>query len=171
MKLVGAFFVLFASGGIGFLFAQELVRRNKEMEELCQLLKTILGDIRYMRSTLPEAIGRAKKRHNGTYQLFLSEMEERLQQAQEGTFSQIWKVSVQNGLCTAALQDEDKQKMIRFGEAISSAEREMIILSFEQYIDELQHGIQEAQRTIKDKVKLYRSLGVLSGIFLVVLFL
>lgn len=171
MKIIGAIFVLFASGGIGFLYARELMRRNKEIEELCQLLKMILGDIRYMRSTLPEAIAKAKKRHGGSYRLFLCEVEEGLQEANGVTFSQIWDMSVKRGLCTGALNEEDKQKMIRFGEAISSADRETIILYFEQYIDELQQINQELQRTVKDKVKLYRSLGVLSGIFLVVLFL
>lgn len=171
MKIIGAVFVLFASGGIGFLYARELMRRNKEIEELCRLLKMILGDIRYMRSTLPEAIARAKKRHGGSYQLFLCEVEECLQEASGTTFSQIWEMSMKRGLRTGALNEEDKQKLIHFGESISSADRETIILHFEQYIDELQQINQELKRTVKDKVKLYRSLGVLSGIFLIVLFL
>ena len=78
MKIVGAAFVLISSGGIGFLYAQQLIKRVREMEELYQLLKLILGDIRYMRTTLPEAVEKARKRHKGSFQTFLFEVEERL---------------------------------------------------------------------------------------------
>ena len=71
MKIVGAAFVLISSGGIGFLYAQQLIKRVREMEELYQLLKLILGDIRYMRTTLPEAVEKARKRTKKRCWLFM----------------------------------------------------------------------------------------------------
>jgi len=73
------------------------------------------------------------------------------------------------GLSTSSLNAEDKQKVIQFGEMISSAERETIMACFEQYISEVNAEIVEVHNTAASKVKLYRSLGVLTGIFIVVL--
>ena len=171
MKIVGAAFVLISSGGIGFLYAQQLIKRVREMEELYQLLKLILGDIRYMRTTLPEAVEKARKRHKGSFQTFLFEVEKRLRESPGISFADIWKEAIKNGLSLCALKEEDKQKLMCFGDAISAVDRETLMQCFEQYLYELQQEASELQRACAAKVKLYRCLGIMSGFFLVILFI
>jgi len=45
------------------------------------------------------------------------------------------------------------------------------MLCFEQYISELKEEINDISRVAGTKIKLYRSLGVLAGVFIVVLFI
>ncbi len=171
MKLLGAILVMTASCGIGFLYAGELKKRKTELEELHILMKLFLGDIRYMRTALPEAISKAMLRHQGSYSAFLQEIADVMSQSPGIAFSDIWKTAVVNSLRQSSLNDTDKQRLIRFGETISYADRESIISCFEQYIEELREEINETHRVAGTKAKLYRSLGVLAGVFIVVLFI
>lgn len=171
MKVFGAVLVIIASCGIGCLYADEIKRRKHELEEQYVLMRLILGDVRYMRATLSEAVNRAIKRHKGSYLEFLNEVAESLAEAPGISLSDIWERAVTNGLRCSALKTEDKQKMISFGESICSSECEIVISCFEEYICELKNRISELQDCMSAKGKLYRSLGLLTGLFIVVLFL
>ena len=171
MKILGAILVMMASCGIGFLYAGEINRRKMELEEQYNLMKLILGDIRYMRAVLPEAINKAIIRHQGSYMRFLKIISELLSESPGITFSDIWSTAVEKGLTQSALQQTDKQMLKRFGESVSLADRENTMLCFEQYISELKDEIEEISRVAGTKMKLYRSLGILTGAFIVVLFI
>ena len=169
MKLLGIVFVLISTGGIGFLCASELRRRKNQLEEQLALLKLMLGDIRYMKATLPEAIGKALRRHTGVYLDFLRETEEKLTNSPGIELSKIWSEAVKKGLHTSSLTKEDKENLIAFGDSICSLDRESLIASFEQYSEELNQEIHRIQEVIAPKTKLYRSIGILVGIFIVVI--
>lgn len=171
MKVIGSILVMIASCGIGFLYAGELVRRKKELEEQYNLMKLILGDVRYMRATLLEAVNRAIRIHKGSYLEFLEEISACLTDAPGIALSDIWKNAVEKALCRSALNNEDKQNIILLGENLSGAERENVIACFEEYLDGLKIRIAESGNCLPTKTRLYRSLGVLAGAFIVVLFM
>lgn len=170
MKLAGSVLVMIASSGIGFLYASEIKKRKYVLEELHNLLKLLLGDIRYMRASLCEAIGNAKRRHHGSFAGFLEEISELMSDSPGVALQDIWKQAVVKGLGNVSLNQEDKQRMIVFGGGISSPERDTVIACFEQYIEETEVKIKEVHNMAASKVKLYRSMGVLTGIFIVILF-
>jgi len=134
-------------------------------------MRLILGDIRYMRATLPEAINKAIIRHQGSYAEFMKTIAERLAEAPGISFSDIWKNAVEKSLRQSSLNETDKQMLKGFGESLSVADREHVMLCIEQYINELKEEINEINRVVGTKTKLYRSLGVLTGVFIVVLFI
>jgi len=171
MKILGAILVMTASCGIGFFCAGEVDKRKKELEEQYNLIRLIFGDIRYMRATLPEAVNKAIVRHQGSYSLFLRIIADRLSEAPGISLSDIWNDAVSNGLKQSSLKESDKQTLKNFGESVSLADRENVMMCFEQYISELKEEINGIKRAAGAKVKLYRSLGVLAGVFIVVLFI
>lgn len=171
MKVIGAVFVMVASCGIGFLFAGELNKRKRNLEEQYRLMSLLLGDIRYMRATFPEAISKAITRHRGGYELFLKMVLEMLSEASGKSLAEVWTMAVEKGLKQSALTESDKQRLRQFGEIIEFSDRENIVRCFEQYLGALKEEISEINRVVKTKTRLYRSLGVLAGVFIVVLFI
>lgn len=171
MKLIGSVLVMISSCGIGFLYADEVRKRKEELEELYYLMKLILGDIRYMRATFPEAITKAMKRHTGSYSGFLNCIFEKMSDASGVAFQDIWKNAANIGLAYSAISVEDKQKLVRLGETINVTDRELVMSSFELYISELKEDINGLQSDAQVKKKFYRSIGVLAGIFIVVMFM
>lgn len=171
MKVIGAVLVMVASCGIGFLFAGELIKRKRNLEEQYRLMSLLLGDIRYMRATLPEAISKAITRHRGSYDLFLKAVLEMLCEGSGKSLAEVWIMAVEKGLKQSALTESDKQQLRQFGEAIEFSDRENIVMCFEQYLGVLKEEISEINRVVRTKTRLYRSLGVLAGVFIVVLFI
>ena len=134
-------------------------------------MRVILGDIRYMRATLPEAISKGIVRHHGSYSGFLKAVADMLEEAPGICFSDIWQKAVKDCLHQSALKEADKQILINFGESVSVADREHVMMCFEQYLDTLKDEIDGVSRVAGTKTKLYRSLGVLTGVFIIVLFI
>jgi len=171
MRIIGAVLVMVASCGIGFLFAAEVSKRRKELEEQYSLMRLLLGDIRYMRDSFPEAIRKEMLRHKGSYDSFLNAVSERLCEAAGQSFAEIWRTAVESELQQSALTEADKQRMKYFGESITYTDRENVMMCFEHYLEELKEEIDGTNRVAGTKMKLYRSLGVLAGVFIIVLFI
>ncbi len=171
MKLIGALMVMFSSCGIGFWFAGEIYKRKEELEEQYNLLKMMLGDIRYTRASFPESVEKAGKRHRGSYSAWLEELAKQIEASPGVTIADIWKAAVDVGLYQSALTKEDRKRFVEFGELLRVQERENVIAGFELYLSELEDEIDKVRGAITTKRKLYRSMGILIGIFIVVLFI
>lgn len=171
MKLIGAVMVMFSSCGIGFLFAREIYKRKEELEEQYSLLKMMLGDIRYTRASFPESVDKAGKRHRGSYSAWLEELSKQMEASPGVTIADIWKGAADAGLYQSSLTKEDRQRFMEFGELLRVPERENVITGFELYLSELEEEIDRIRSVITVKTKLYRSMGILIGIFIVVLFI
>lgn len=162
---------MFSSCSIGFLFARELCKRKEELEEQYNLLKLMLGDIRYTRASLPESVDKARKRHEGSYFLWLEEIAKRMENSPGVTIADIWKDAADVGLYQSSLTKEERKKFVEFGELLRVHERENVIAGFEIYLSELEDEIVKIRGVVTMKTKLYRSMGILIGIFIVILFI
>ena len=69
----------------------------------------------------------------------------------------------------AALTKEDKEEFARFGESLGYLDVEMQKNAMKLYLKELEQKIEYLQKEIPQKRKLYQSLGVMGGIFLLIL--
>lgn len=163
--------VLAASSGIGFLYSFELRKRLEEINELCRVFKVILGDIRYTRASLPEAIKSAFARHDGSYHDFLHDMTEQLEHSPGISLGNIWSNICQKTLKESSLSKQDKKQLIDFGERIGFTDREQQMGEFELFIGYLEEEASAINGIIAAKAKLYRSLGVLIGVFIIIILL
>ena len=135
------------------------------------MLKMMLGDIRYTRASFPESVEKAKKRHRGSYSVWLEEIAKQMEASSGVTIADIWKSAADLGLYQSALSKEDRKRFVEFGELLRVQERENVIAGFELYLSELEDEINKICDVITAKTKLYRSMGILIGIFIVVLFI
>ena len=69
----------------------------------------------------------------------------------------------------SSLRREEKEKLGRLGEGLGYLDLEMQLSTMELYLEQLEGDIQRAEEEIQSKQRLYRSLGVAGGIFLVIL--
>nr|MDE7326293.1 stage III sporulation protein AB [Lachnospiraceae bacterium] len=69
LKIAGSAAVLLACAGFGFFAASEVERRERQLRMLYASFLLIQGDIRYRRSSLPEAFLMAVKKE-GDFAVF-----------------------------------------------------------------------------------------------------
>lgn len=169
MKILGCIMVIGASSGIGFFFSNEMRCRLEDLKELKKMVGLLRGDIRYANTPLPEALGAITRRHNGSFNNFFKNVSTRLCELSGQTFAQIWQEGVVKELIDTSLSKKDKLLLTQFGDNLGYLDKEMQMNVIDLYISQLEEEIKEMTKTLKEKSYLYNSLGVMAGIFIVVI--
>ncbi len=169
VKIIGICLILCSSTAIGFECSSRLKERIGELESIRKLLLMLRGEIKYSHSTLSEAFYTIGKRLKSSYGVFLLKAAEEMDSMEGQTLAQIWENCVNGELKESALKKEDKEKLIHLGSQLGYLDTEMQISTIELYLEQVQEEIKNATENFKRNGKLYRTLGVMAGIFLVIL--
>lgn len=169
MKIIGCIMVVLSSAGVGFYYSSEIKSRIDDLKELQKLIGLLRGDIRYASTPLPEAIHSISKRHNGKFFPFFNCISIQLEELSGRTFSQIWKSATECELMNSSLTKKDKLHLIQFGDTIGYLDKEMQLNTLDLYLSQLDYEISDLSKTVKEKSYLYRTLGITSGIFIIIL--
>lgn len=169
MKIIGCILVIASSTGMGFFFSNEMKCRIDDLRELRKLIGLLRGDIRYANTPLPEAISSITRRHSGNYDTFFGFISSKLRELSGHTFSEIWKEGVEKQLADTSLSKKDKLHMIQFGENLGYLDKDMQMNTIDQYISQLEDEIKELSKTVKEKAYLCNTLGIMAGIFIIII--
>ena len=82
---------------------------------------------------------------------------------------ELWQAEIKTRLSGTHLKREDREQLAGLGEVLGYLDLEMQLSSMELYLEQLELRIREAQEAAQTKQRLYQSLGVAGGIFLVIL--
>lgn len=170
-KIIGCILVVLSSAGMGFFFSNEMKCRIEDLKELRKLIVLLRGDIRYGSTPLPEAISIIARRHNGCFQAFFTKVSSKLNELSGVTFSRIWKEAVENDLTDTSLNKKDKSQLIHFGDNLGYLDKDMQMNTLDLYLTQLEDEIQELTKTVKEKAYLYKSLGIMAGVFISIVML
>lgn len=171
MKMIGCVLVITSSAGMGLYFSAVLKSRIDELKELKKIVLLLRGNIRYTNTPLPEAMESISKRYEGSFNTFLHIVIEQLQNLSGATLSDIWRNAVEKGLKGFSLTKLDKESLLNFGSNLGYLDKDMQLGTIDLYIAQLEAEIEEATRTAKEKSYLYKSLGILGGIFISIIML
>lgn len=169
MKIIGCILVIASSTGMGFFFSNDMKCRIEDLKELKKLIGLLRGDIRYANTPLPEAIGAITRRHNGNYNAFFQNVSSRLSELSGHTFSVIWKEAVWKELGDTSLSKKDKLHLIQFGDNLGYLDKDMQMNTIDLFLSQLEDEIRDITKTVKEKAYLYNTLGVMAGIFIIII--
>lgn len=171
IKIVGCVLILSSSAGMGWYFSGELRGRIQDLKDLKRILSLLRGDIRYANTPLPEAVQALSVRHDGKYKIFFSKIAERLIELGGVSFSDIWKEAIEKELINTSLNKKDLQTLTQFGENLGYLDKEMQLNTIDLYLSQIDEEIKDLSKNVKEKSYLYNSLGILGGIFIMILML
>jgi stage III sporulation protein AB len=169
MKIIGCILVIVSSTGMGFYFSNEMRCRIEDLRELRKLIGLLRGDIRYANTPLPEAINSITRRQNGNFNAFFSYVSTKLRELSGHTFSEIWKEAVQKKLEGTSLSKKDKLHLTQFGESLGYLDKEMQMNTIDLYTSQLEEEIRDLCKTVKEKAYLCNTLGIMTGIFIIII--
>lgn len=170
LKFVGILLIILASVGIAYSRSRELVAREKNLEDFLQVILCLKGEIRCGNSSLPDAFRDTARRCTSIYQEFLTKTAENMEKNMQKNVAQLIHESARKYLCQEALSREELEKISSLGEKLGYLDREMQIRQLELYEQDFQQMIGKLKETIPGKLKIYRSLGIMGGMMLVILF-
>ena len=169
LKIAGAFLIIASASGIGMSFGADLKKRSQELRILKQLVCMLRGEIKYTKAPLPEAFLHISARIPEPFSSFLASAAEEMEKADGQVLGDIWSAQIKKKLSGAHLNRTDQNQLETLGEMLGYLDLEMQLSAIDLYLEQLEGNIREADAGIGTRQKLYQTLGVAGGIFLVIL--
>ena len=171
MKWIGSMLVLFSAGGFGIWSAMQWRERLRLLEKLRQMIYFLKGEITYSHAPLAEALERVGKREAGPLgQLFTAAAEGICRQEGE-SLQEIWRRQVMDLNTDGGripLVQEDLEQLAHLGEHLGYLDVDMQERTLKLYLEQLDLTIDYLRQNQREKCRLYTSLGIMGGMFLVI---
>lgn len=177
MRYIGILIMAGAAIGGGFFAAACLKERLEVLLLFRQMIYHLKGRILYTNATLPEALSEVGTRFSEEREGTLKEpgelfkrISERLEKEENLPFSEIWKEEIKKLPDQVPMDKADRQNLSALGENLGYADRDMQERTLLFYLEQTDDSIAFLKREIETRTKLYRSLGMAAGLFLMVVF-
>ena len=166
------------AAGLGCLFlgcvcfgmgkSANLRKRRELLEEFRRCLLLLSGEIRCVHSPLPDAFRQMGKKVAEPYRTLFTAVADGMEREEKIPLGEIFEENVRL-LDRTVLLREDKGMILELGRQLGYLDIEMQLKTLELCETVLEDTIQKAAGDYSGKARIYRYLGVLTGLFLVVL--
>lgn len=167
MKWIGFIMIILGCTGVGFSYINEYTRRIEVLKNLQSMMHYIQEQITYEKLPLAEAIARSGQRLSGSYRDFLSEVARQMALFSGEEIATIWQGQAQQ--LEKVISRQDYQEFVHCMDQTGFATASSQGAAIRQYESALTDRMNVLIAQREEKCKLYRSLGILSGIFICVL--
>lgn len=168
MKLAGSILVITVSLLYGFQVCRELSEHVGELVGMKEMLLMLHGEISYARTPLKEAFQQIASQGKEPFSSFLEKAAEGLNGKEEG-IGEFWRKLVEQEAGKFYFTEEELGLLERVGENFGYLDVQMQLKNLELYMEQAQVLIEKAQKELKDRQKVARTLSLMCGLFLVIL--
>ena len=169
LKVSGALLVFFAGWGMGNWRSRQYQQRIKDLQILQLIISCLIGEISYARNTLPEAFFRISEKVTFPFREYLQSIAERLKAQTGEAFAGILKEQTQTVREKTGLWEEDWDLFLQTLGHLGYLDARMQIRLLENGRAELAAREEKLQHQLPEQKKVWQSLGILGGAFLVVI--
>ncbi|MFO7818724.1 MAG: stage III sporulation protein SpoIIIAB [Halanaerobacter sp.] len=167
MKLIGAILIIISSSSLGFLIAHQIALRPKQLQEMKTALEMLKTEIDYGMTPLPEAFAKLASNLNSPIADFFAIAQKRLEAG--GVAQEVWQESVSEVSSKTALLEKDEELLVEIGYNLGSTSSADQIRHLDLAQEKISNLYYEAVEEKEQKVKLWRYLGVLGGLLVVII--
>lgn len=160
--------VVVSCSGMGIIKSREIGKRYRLLREWQRLILLLTQEISY-NVPLPEACSKVGEKAGDPFRGFLLALSRRLSACDGKTFHEIFLEGTIDKLSRSCLDKTDLESIRELGDMMGAADRRTQKQLLEHYGKELEFTIRELKEQLPGKQKLYRSLGILGGVFLGIL--
>lgn len=171
-KWIGSLIILFAAGGFGIWSAAQWRERLRLLEKLRQMIYFLKGEITYSHAPLAEGLERVGKREGGPLGTLFTSAAEGICRQEGESLQEIWRKEVANlssPRIRLPLTEEDLGQLSGLGEHLGYLDVDMQERTLKLYLEQLDMSIDYLRTNQREKCRLYTSLGIMGGMFLVII--
>ena len=159
-KIIGSVLIVLSCTAFGVEKSRELSIHRKELEELQRLFTNIHAELKYMKIPVGELFMKLRGKV-GVYQEWLEFLTKNVHKCYGRTLEEVWTSSIDNYFQKTFLTKSELEELKQIGKQIGQPE------AIRLYLIQLENSIQNTREEEKEKKKLYQSMGILCGIFIV----
>jgi stage III sporulation protein AB len=170
-KIIGSIIVILSCSFLGFVLSGDCSKRPRQLRELQSLLQMFENQISYLSDIITEAFERIGRVGRNDMGIFFTRTVEILKERDAQSASEAWEKAVRQCIRTTALNKEDEEIMLSFGKLLGNTDIEGQIKNIRLAVGQLALQEKKAEESRKKNENMYRSLGMLGGLAVVIVLL
>lgn len=163
--------ILVFCGLMGIAFQSDMRQRIVLLQDFYRGILLLHQEITFLKFPLEEAACHAGQGLGSPMKDFFCETGKKLSELTEASFGSVWEEMGQTFLKHTGLKAEDLDLIFQMGQQLGRMETGESENLFKVYEQRLELALAEAREEYKEKAQLYKRLGIVGGIFLVILLL
>ncbi|MBP3570178.1 MAG: stage III sporulation protein AB [Lachnospiraceae bacterium] len=171
IKLIGAVMVLISAYAIGSLLALRVKEQEKWLKDMKTTLFLLLGELEYRQMPLPDAMERISNRHGGYLSAFFQVLSEEMRKKEGYTLQELWYRVAEPVFKNSPLSKTQAEEFAELGLYFTESDKKTRREALDFYLNRLEEEIVQLREKGADKAYLCRTLGMLGGIFLLIMVL
>lgn len=169
LKILGSLMVIIASSLLGYVFSKDCVKRPQQLREMQSLLQVFENHITYLSMPLEEAFTLVGQAGSTEASIFFRIAADKLSQRSCISASEAWEAALKEGRKYTALNEEDESVLLAFGKMLGSSDLDGQLRNIGLTKTQLAMQEQKAEDCRKKNEKMYKGLGVLGGLAIVII--
>lgn len=171
LQWIGCGLLVVAGGGLGFYYSSQWTSRLSALKGLYQAMNLLKGEISYGSLTLPDAFLRMGKRLRPPVSFFFTSLGRRLKGRPGEPFSVIFEAAMKKELAGSGLSKGDLEQLRELGNQLGYLDSQTQLRTLDLYTHSLEDTIRVLREELPGRTRVYKSLGILGGLCLAILFL
>ncbi len=171
LKFLAVAVILAGSSYLGLAYSFQMKKRLLILEDMVQMLFFLRGEIKYHKAPLPEAFEHISRKTTGPCLKMVEHILMDFKKNEGYMFEKIWNTSVKEMLAQTPLKGSDMELVEPLGQALGYLDLEVQVSSIDMVIENLTFIIGQLKEKIPTQQRLYGSLGILGGMFVVLIFI
>ena len=161
-KIVGSIMVIIVCSVMGFEKSKELQIHLNELEGLKRIFTILNSELLYTKAPLSELFLKISNKTEGLYQEWLRDLATKLDMCGISTFGELWRNSIRTHFNNTKLTKQEIKELEQVGLGLQYTD------TLNLYLTQLDFDIEDTREELKSKKKMYQTMGVMCGVFLVI---
>lgn len=170
-RVIGGILILTATSGAGYVYCREVRAYLGKMLYIRYIFSLIKGEIAYSHAPLPEVFEAVAVRIKNPFRTWLVGTAKMMEKREETGFARAWNRCVEKYLKELGIKREHSILIKEPGTFLGSLERDTLDHTLQMYLNRLDLEIEKIRENLAEKTRIGGCLGVMSGIFLIVILL
>jgi stage III sporulation protein AB len=171
IKAIGYIIIIISSSGLGYLLGTRFNMRVRELKMLKMSLQMLETEIVYTNTPLPDAFDNISSKSSYPVKELFKCMSENLKSRKYGSASEAFEMSINENKGRISLNNEDIDILKTFAQSIGNSDVEGQVKSFKMVLKQLDAQELKAEENRAKNEKMYKNLGFLTGVTIVILLL
>lgn len=171
LKIMGSLMVIAASS-LGGWYASGLDSfRIHDLNEIKKALTILKSEIEFASAPLPEALRNIAARTDKPINTIFTYLSERLEERSRESISDLWFETIESCKSSTFFHRDDIESLQSFGKTLGYLDKKMQISAICLLIENIDAKVDTLSAAAQKNSRMYRSLGVLGGMLIAVIFI
>ena len=170
LRILGVLLTMGACTALGMYWANLGAFRLQDLLEFKKALLILKSEIEYAATPLPEAMSNIALRVSNPVSKLFSNFADGLANNEGETAYRIWLAAIEAEKRGSFLVENDWEIISAFGKTLGYLDKQMQLDTIRFTVDYVEQQLEQLQTENAKNQRMYRSLGVIGGVLLLVLF-